>query len=219
MNFLLAAGASALLLVPSPGADRWEDRRGLVSEWSGGPSFLVIGTRGRSPTEHLGYTVIFGAHLMRRISREPAHEKTGEIFGESEAMRWCMPVACGALGLLFAPSGSLVGNELGFDVEVTGANDLGRIGLRPVLRYSHGKFRTPSLLGIFTPSVALTRADTEDGVRNFFVVGWSLFPFDWRISDSLALGFDPLRAGAMVDLAGGRGRSEISSSFVIRFAP
>ena len=67
--------------------------------------------------------------------------------------------------------------------------------------------------------MALTRADTAEGVKNFIVVGWSLFAFDWRIFDALALGFDPLRAGAMIDLGGGRFRSEISTSFVVRFAP
>ncbi|MBS2020030.1 MAG: hypothetical protein JST00_44625 [Deltaproteobacteria bacterium] len=218
MSVLHAALASATLFSASSGAENWEDRKGFVTEWSSGPSFGLV-SRKQSSTEHLGYSVGFGAHFMRSVSRTPSHEKSGDIFGESDAVRWCMPFACMALGLLFSPPGALLGNELGFDVDATVANDMARIGVRPLLRYSKGALRSPSLVGQYTPWLAFTHADTADGPKNFVVVGWSLLPVDWRIGNALAIGFDPLRAGLMVDVGRGPNRAEISSSVVLRYAP
>lgn len=198
------------------GRARWEERRGRLWESSLGPSLLAIASRDRASTFHAGATITVGVHWL------VPHRRGSELdvsIPAAEGLRWCVPVACGGVGLLFAPNGSILGNELGVDLDMTGANDLGRVAIRPVLRYSEGAFRTPSFVSLFAPSLGFSRADTSDGVRSFAVIAFPLFPVDWRMGRSLALGITPLRAGLMVDLEGGPPRTEVALDLSLRFAP
>lgn len=198
------------------GSARWEDRRGRLWESAAGPALMAIMARDRATTFHAGVTATFGIHWLTR-------RRSGSVLDVSipagEELRWCMPMGCGGVGLLFAPSGSVLGNEIGVDLDVTAANDVGRVMIRPVFRYSDGVFRTPSFVSFLAPAVGLSRADTADGVRSFATVAFSLYPVDWRVSRTLALGITPFRTSLMVDLEGARPRAELSLDLSLRFVP
>lgn len=148
----------------------------------------------------------------RRASR---YEKGGDL-PEVEATRWCVPVLCLGLGLLVAPAGLFLGNELGADLRVVAADDLLRAGLRPVLRYASGAFRTPSIVGVLAPEVGVVNVPSAGAAQPSLV--WSLLPADYRLGD-VAIGFDLLRAGVLLAAGGLPSRGELGSELTLRYAP
>lgn len=195
----------------------WEDRPRVAWEAGGAPSLSFTGNREGPTTTHVGATASLAVHRVFRSERSHEHEKGG--WPEIEELRWCVQIACFGIGLLFAPSPSFIGNDLGLELRATGANGLGRVAARPTLRYAHGRFRTPTLIGTWLPEIALSHEAAIEKSSTYFVVAWSIAPAEIRVTDTLAIAFDPLRGGWMFDLAGGRGRAEIATEVALRWAP
>jgi len=141
---------------------------------------------------------------------------------KSKGARWCMPVLmCGAIGVLFAPESSFVGNEHGFDVVgrvdralVPGNDSLtGAVGLRPHLRVAaDDRLRTQSLVGVFAPELGFNVAPRE---LTGFYAKWHLYPVDVLLSRHVALSWDGPVIGVAVPFHGNPVTATVSSSLSV----
>ena len=205
---------------PSPAAPtesfaaNWEDR--ALTNWEIGAGGW-IGVRSGEVTP--GGALVFGLHRLVDFPRAPTSEKSGGSSFDSDFTRWCTPVLCLGVGLFFAPPEVLVGNELGVELRVVSAAPLpggvvARGGVRPFFRFSKGRLRTPSVVGVLLPEVGV-HWDSRSGVA--FVTTWSIFPIDFRILGPLTLSLEPMRIGF---LAGANGLNlEWGGELTIRYAP
>lgn len=191
----------------------WEDRA---------PTNFEVGAGGwvgvRSGEVSPGGALVFGLHRLVDFARAPTSEKSGRSL-DSDLTRWCTPVLCLGVGLFFAPPEVVFGNELGVELRGVVAAPLSggvvaRGGARPFFRFSKGRLRTPSVVGVLLPEVGV-HWDSGKGVA--FVTTWSIFPIDFRIAGPLTLSVEPLRVGF---LAGASGLSlEWGGELTIRYAP
>jgi len=193
----------------------WEDRRGWVLEGAAGSTFTFAE---RSPSR--GYDTdltvlgVLGVHRMLD-HRSTRHEK-GDL-PEVEGTRWCVPIMCGGLGLLVAPPGVVVGDEIGFDFRFTASPTVARGAIRPFSRYGRGALRTTSVVGYLLPEIGAQRARYTGGPETSLTLGWSLFPLDVLLVEHVALSVDPIRVGMVIGLDRQAFRAEGASELAIRF--
>jgi hypothetical protein len=197
--------------------DHFDDRSGVTWEAGAGPWLGVWGDDGAGPFPTPGAVVVVGLHGM-----VPYGGGGDGLLPEIEGFRFCAPLACGALGMLFAPAGTFVGNELGIELRgaVAGStrSDMGtlvRTTVRPFLRYAEGALRTQTLIGALSPEIG---AQWHAGRGTALVLSWSIFPIDWRVAGPLTLAFDPLRTSIFVP-ASGPGGGEVGTEITLRFVP
>lgn len=200
-------------------AEDWDDRDDLV--WEAGTGFWLglTANEGARASASPGVVGLFGLHTMVNWRRE-RHEKWS--MPEVEATRWCAPIACLGLGLIVAPTGVVLGNEIGADLRGvygaetrSGEGSLARISLRPVFHYARGTLRTQSFVGFLVPELGL---ELREGREPAFAMAWSIYPIDWRVHGPMALSLDPLRVGALVTPE--RGSSlDVGGELTLRFAP
>ena len=205
--------------VPTSYAEHWDDREGFVWEADAGFWLSAVGDGGAWRSVHPGGVVSVGLHSMVRWRASPYGQES--LIPEIEAVRWC-PLACLGVGLLVAPSGLFVGNELGVDLRAAigagvgeGASSVTRLTTRPFLRYAEGAFRTQSFVGAFVPEVGV---QLEPGRKAAITVAWSLLPVDVRLAGPVALSIDPIRAGLLATPGGGMA-VDLGGELTIGFAP
>ncbi len=196
--------------------ENWDDRQGWAWEVGAGPwlTWLSRPEPGSGLDPFAGGTLSVGLHYVTAPRHAWRSEKGGDL--EVEGLRWCVPlVLCGGVGMLFAPSDTFLGNELGVDARVAVGPNLARGTLRGVLRYSRGTFRTPAFASLVVPEVGVEwRRDRGGGL----VVGGSLYPVDVRLPGGFALGLDPLRIGVVFGPER-RAMVEIGPELALRYAP
>lgn len=204
------------------GIDDWEDRHhatfelGLAVEGGG------LGIQRRSGG-HLGGALVVGLHLPLHLRHEPTSEKFGSL--ESEGARWCVPVVmCAGLGLIFAPTGAILANDVGFELRVGGAGEAGvveggavRASLRTTLRYARGAARTNTLLGPLVPEVGVVVPTSAFPVAATFA--WTPYPIDLLVAPGVALAIDPMRVGLRVPFDGNRVGVEVGAELGLRWIP
>lgn len=203
-------------------AEDWDDRSGATWELGAGPWFGAWAAEGRGGAEGTGFdpalgaVVVFGVHGM--IPRSSGSDD--DWLPEYEAFRFCAFATCGLIGMLFAPTGTLVGNELGLELRgaaagsTAGQGALVRGSVRPFLRYSSGSLRTQTMAGMIAPEVGVQWHERRGTA---LVLSWSVFPIDWRFAGPLALAFDPFR-GSIFFPESGEGGGEIGAEITLRFA-
>lgn len=200
-------------------AEDWDDREDLV--WEAGSGFWlgISANEGARASVSPGVVAFLGLHTMVEWPRE-RHEKWS--MPEVEATRWCAPIACLGLGLIVAPTGVVLGNEIGAELRgVYGAEtregdgSLARISVRPVFRYARGALRTQSFVGFLLPELG---AQLREGEGPAFAMAWSIYPIDWRVDGPLALSLDPLRVGALIAPESGVS-VDVGGELGLRFAP
>lgn len=202
------------------GIDDWEDRSGVAFELGAGASAGAVGIA-RSFDGYAGGTLVFGVHHHLRLHRDWS-EKGGSL--ESEGARWCVPIfACGGIGMIFAPTGAILANDLGLELRAGAFGEAGargdgavmRVSLRPVLRYARGGARTATYLGTFVPEVGVVAPLRASPVM--LSVAWPIYPVDVLVAPGLALAIEPLRAGVLVPLQGGPAGADVGTEVGLRW--
>lgn len=189
--------------------------RGWALEGALGSTFTFAGrSSSRGYDTDLTGLAVLGVH--RRLDHHSTSHEKGD-FPEVEATRWCVPIMCGGLGLLVAPTGVVVGDEIGLDLRFTASPTVARGAVRLFSRYGRGKLRTTSVAGFMVPEIALSRARYTEGPETSLTLGWSLFPVDVLLTDHVAIGVDPIRAGMVIGLDRQSFRPEGATELTLRF--
>lgn len=184
---------------PSEPVRDFDARPGSIVEVGLGPFAAVTGRTDRSGTELGGYALIGLHHVDSFVSesQQRAFARTITIVNP------LLPLVA-----LLGPSDAILGNEQGVDLRLSvrraflddrDPTTAYEALVDPVFKVSFGRWRTDAMLGSLVPYVGAEKSPDTALAASF---GWSIYPFDYRLTNALILAFDPVALGFRVPLDG-----------------